>query len=70
MSTHRPDVQTAVQALPRAHALLLRGAMSGFDDDELSRLMGLPRESIRPMLRVAAAKLGGLLTEPGVGRPG
>jgi len=43
--------------------------MSGFDDDELSRLIGLPRESIRPMLRLAAAKLGGLLSEPGARRP-
>jgi hypothetical protein len=63
-------VQTAVQALPRAHALMLRGAMAGFDEHELSRLLGLPRESVRPMLRLAAAKLGGLLTEPGAGRTG
>jgi DNA-directed RNA polymerase specialized sigma24 family protein len=65
--TQRLEVQAAVNALPRAHALLLRGAMSGFDDHELARLVGVPDESIRPLVRLAAAKLVSLLGEPGTG---
>jgi DNA-directed RNA polymerase specialized sigma24 family protein len=61
----RLDVQAAVRALPRAHALVLRGALSGFDEDELAALVGVPPESVRPLLRLAAAKLSGLLAEPG-----
>jgi DNA-directed RNA polymerase specialized sigma24 family protein len=61
------DVQAAVGALPRVHALVLRGALAGFDERELAGLVGVPVESVRPLLRVAAAKLSGLLAEPGRG---
>lgn len=50
-------------ALPKAHAALLRGALAGFGDEELAALLGVPRESVRPMLRLAAAKLISLLAE-------
>jgi hypothetical protein len=55
--------------MPRVHVLALCGALSGFDEQELSALVGLPPESIRPLVRLAAAKLGCLLAEPGTGRP-
>lgn len=57
----RADVQEALGALPRAHALLLRGAIAGFSDEELAAMLDVPRESIRPMLRLAATKLASLL---------
>ena len=68
VGTPPPDIQAAVRAMPRAHVLALCGALSGFDEQELSALVGLPPESIRPLVRVAAAKLGCLLAEPGTGR--
>jgi hypothetical protein len=55
--------------MPRVHALVLRGALAGFEDHELAALVGLPPESIRPLVRLAAAKLGSLLADPGAGRP-
>lgn len=58
-------MQAAVAALPRVHALVLRGALAGFDEDELASLVGVPPESVRPLLRVAAAKLGALLADGG-----
>lgn len=58
------DVQGAVRSLPRAHLLLLRAALIGFDEAELASLIGVPRESVRPLLRVATAKLGSSLAEP------
>jgi DNA-directed RNA polymerase specialized sigma24 family protein len=64
------DVQDALSALPRVHALVLRGALAGLDDDELAGLVGVPRESVRPLLRLALAKLGGLLADPGGRSPG
>jgi DNA-directed RNA polymerase specialized sigma24 family protein len=70
VANHRLDVQGAVRALPRAHAVLLRGALAGFDDAELAALVGVPPESVRPMLRLALAKLGGLLADPGGQSPG
>jgi DNA-directed RNA polymerase specialized sigma24 family protein len=52
------DVQDAVGSLPRAHLLALRAALVGFDDAQLAALVGVPPESVRPLLRVATAKLG------------
>jgi hypothetical protein len=67
VATH-PNVQAAVRAMPRAHALALCGALCGFDERELAALVGVPPESVRPLVRLAAAKLGSLLAEPGNGR--
>lgn len=58
----RADVQEALEALPRAHALLLRGAIAGFSDEQLATLLDVPPESVRPMLRLAATKLASLLS--------
>jgi hypothetical protein len=57
------DVQGAVRSLPRAHLLLLRAALIGFDEQQLAALAGVPQESVRPLLRIAAAKLGNSLAE-------
>lgn len=51
-------------SLPRVHLLALRAALVGFDDAQLAALVGVPAESVRPLLRVAAAKLGRALAEP------
>jgi len=59
-----PDVQDAVTSLPRVHLLALRAALVGFDEVALAALVGIPQESVRPLLRVAAAKLGSCLAEP------
>ncbi|HET6953484.1 MAG TPA: hypothetical protein VFI47_24110 [Acidimicrobiales bacterium] len=63
------DVQGAVRSLPHVHVLLLRGALIGFGDAELAALVGLPQESVRPLLRVAATKLAAALTTPAEDRP-
>ena len=57
------DVQDAMGSLPRVHLLVLRAALVGFDDAQLAALVGVPPESVRPLLRVAAAKLGRALAE-------
>lgn len=62
VSAAHAEVQEALGALPRAHALLLRGAIAGFSDEELAALLDVPRESVRPMLRLAATKLASLLS--------
>ena len=57
-------MQDAVTSLPRVHLLVLRAALVGFDEGAVAALVGIPRESVRPLLRVAAAKLGTCLAEP------
>jgi DNA-directed RNA polymerase specialized sigma24 family protein len=57
------DVQDAMDSLPRVHLQVLRAALVGFDDAQLAALVGVPPESVRPLLRVAAAKLGRALAE-------
>lgn len=64
MTDRTPDVQAAVTSLPHTHLLVLRAALVGFDEVALAALVGIPRESVRPLLRVAAAKLGSCLAEP------
>jgi DNA-directed RNA polymerase specialized sigma24 family protein len=55
------DVQEAVQSLPRVHLLVLRAALAGFGEAELAALVGVPRESVWPLMQVAVAKLGSAL---------
>jgi hypothetical protein len=59
------DVQAAVRSLPDAHLLVLRAALIGCDEQQLAALLGVPEESVRPLLQIAAAKLGTSLAEPG-----
>ena len=61
-------MQRSVHSLPRVHLLLLRGALAGFNELELAALVRVPPESVRPLLRVAAAKLGTCFAEPEPGR--
>jgi DNA-directed RNA polymerase specialized sigma24 family protein len=58
------DVQDAMGSLPHVYLLVLRAALVGFDDAQLAALVGVPPESVRPLLRVAAAKLGRALATP------
>jgi DNA-directed RNA polymerase specialized sigma24 family protein len=51
------DIQGAVRSLPRVHLLLLRAALVGFDEAQLAVLIEVPQEAVRPLLRLAAAKL-------------
>jgi DNA-directed RNA polymerase specialized sigma24 family protein len=59
------DIQGAVRSLPRAHLLLLRAALVGFEEAELAALIDVPQESVRPLLRIAAAKLTTCLADTG-----
>lgn len=63
VARREPDVQDALRSLPRAHLLLLRGALSGFNGRELAALVDVPPESVGPLLRVAAAKLATCLAD-------
>jgi DNA-directed RNA polymerase specialized sigma24 family protein len=65
MQPNRRAVQDALDVLPRPYVLVLRGALAGFRDDELAALIGVPVESVRPMVRLAAAKFVSALAEPG-----
>jgi DNA-directed RNA polymerase specialized sigma24 family protein len=67
MEPNRRAVQDALDVLPRPYVLVLRGALAGFRDDELAALVGVPIESVRPMVRLAAAKLVSVLAEAGRG---
>jgi DNA-directed RNA polymerase specialized sigma24 family protein len=64
VSDEELEVQDAMGSLPRVHLLVLRAALVGFDEAQLASLVGVPPESVRPLLRVAAAKLGRALAEP------
>jgi DNA-directed RNA polymerase specialized sigma24 family protein len=65
MAQNRRPVQEAVDVLPRPYVLVLRGALAGFSDRELAALVDVPVESVRPMVRLAAAKFVSALAEPG-----
>jgi DNA-directed RNA polymerase specialized sigma24 family protein len=51
------DTQAGLRRIPDRHLAALRAALSGFDDTEIAALLGIPAESVRPTLRLAAAKL-------------
>jgi DNA-directed RNA polymerase specialized sigma24 family protein len=53
--------QSRLRALHERHLAALRAALSGFDDAEIASLLQIPVESVRPTLRVAAAKLAAVL---------
>jgi hypothetical protein len=60
------DTQSRLHDLPERHLAGLRAALSGFDDAEIASLLEIPVESVRPTLRLAAAKLAAVLA-PGYG---
>jgi DNA-directed RNA polymerase specialized sigma24 family protein len=55
------DTQSRLHDLPERHLAVLRAALSGFDDPEIAALLEIPVESVRPTLRLAAAKLVAVL---------
>jgi DNA-directed RNA polymerase specialized sigma24 family protein len=62
MSDRSGDTQSRLRRLPERHLAALRAALSGFDDTEIAALLEIPAESVRPTLRLAAAKLAAALT--------
>jgi DNA-directed RNA polymerase specialized sigma24 family protein len=64
MSDPSGDTQARLRRLPERHLAALRAALSGFDDAELAALLEIPPESVRPTLRLAAAKLAAALAPP------
>jgi DNA-directed RNA polymerase specialized sigma24 family protein len=61
MSVPLGDTQARLHRLPDRHLAALRAALSGFDEDEIATLLGIPAESVRPTLRLAATKLVAVL---------
>jgi DNA-directed RNA polymerase specialized sigma24 family protein len=55
------DTQSRLHDLPERHLVVLRAALSGSDDPEIASLLEIPVESVRPTLRLAAAKLAAVL---------
>lgn len=57
------DMQARLRRLPDRHLAALRAVLCGFDTPAVAVLLGLPEESVRPTLRLAAAKLVAVLAE-------
>lgn len=57
------DLSSVLASLPRDHLVVLRGAMAGFDVEELAVLADVPVEAVMPLLRLATAKLATALAE-------
>jgi DNA-directed RNA polymerase specialized sigma24 family protein len=66
MAGQHLDTQSRLHDLPERHLAALRAALSGFEDPEIASLLEIPMESVRPTLRLAAAKLAAVLA-PGYG---
>lgn len=64
MSAPPGDAQGRLRRLPDRHLVVLRAALAGFQDAEIAVLLGIPVESVRPTLRLAAAKLVAVLAAP------
>jgi DNA-directed RNA polymerase specialized sigma24 family protein len=60
-----PDgTQAQIGRLPDRHLAALRAALAGFDDADIAMLLGIPVESVHTTLRLAAAKLARVLSDP------
>jgi len=57
MGASPDDLEHRLQRLPERHLLALRALASGFDAADIAALLGIPEGSVRPTLRLAAAKL-------------
>jgi DNA-directed RNA polymerase specialized sigma24 family protein len=60
-STAPRALQARLAQLPARQFAGLRAALAGFDDEEIAVLLAVPVESVRPTLRLAAAKLEAVL---------
>jgi hypothetical protein len=54
----------ALGLLPATYALALRLRDAGSSDVVIATRLGIEREAVGPLLRIARAKLGRLLAEP------
>jgi DNA-directed RNA polymerase specialized sigma24 family protein len=55
------DRGTAIDRLPEAYANALRLCDQGHDNEAIAARLHLPPEAVRPLLRLAAAKLQAIL---------
>jgi DNA-directed RNA polymerase specialized sigma24 family protein len=58
------DLATAMNELPEVHAQALRLHQAGADAAEIAQVLGIEREAVGPLLKVAQAKLASLLEAP------
>jgi DNA-directed RNA polymerase specialized sigma24 family protein len=58
------DLAAAMSELPEVHAAALRMHRSGTGDAVIAETLGIEREAVAPLLRVAEAKLASLLAAP------
>jgi DNA-directed RNA polymerase specialized sigma24 family protein len=64
------DLATAMNELPEVHAQALRLHHAGADAAEIAQVLGIEREAVGPLLKVAQAKLASLLEAPDPRRRG
>jgi DNA-directed RNA polymerase specialized sigma24 family protein len=55
--------EEALSRLPDGHAQALRLRDRGLDEKAIAESLGIPISAVRPLLRIAEAKLARLLTE-------
>jgi DNA-directed RNA polymerase specialized sigma24 family protein len=58
------DLAAAMNELPEVHAKALRLHRAGTDTAVIAEQLGIEREAVAPLLRVANAKLATLLAAP------
>jgi DNA-directed RNA polymerase specialized sigma24 family protein len=56
------DRTAAIAELPEAYAAALRLRDAGLDDDAIAARLGIEVAGVEPLLRLAAAKLRGILS--------
>lgn len=63
MSPPSVAIRDRLGGMPEHHVAALRAALCGFDDPEIAALLGIPPESVRTAVRLAAAKLVAALAD-------
>lgn len=58
------DRAEALQALPDAYAIALRLRDEGVEPDAVARVLDVEPEAVGPLLRLAEAKVAGLMERP------
>jgi DNA-directed RNA polymerase specialized sigma24 family protein len=61
MTVSPTEIQSRLRQLPERHLAALRAALGGFSDADIAGLLGIPVESVPTTVRLAAAKLTGVL---------
>jgi DNA-directed RNA polymerase specialized sigma24 family protein len=61
MTVSPTEIQARLRQLPERHLAALRAALAGFSDADIAGLLGIPVESVPTTVRLAAAKLTGVL---------